>query len=237
MMLAELRLVLESVPAGAPRAAYRSAIVEENALGKRTSSTRKLSAQRLSELYGLDPSIPLFRVFRRLWEPAGDGRPLLAFLLASARDPLLRMTAPGVLRVRPGDVVATRNLELAIAEAAPQRFNDSTRAKIARNAASSWTQSGHLAGRVVKRRTHPLVTAEAVVYALLLSHLCGLRGQLLISSFWPSLLDAPGDQLLALATAASQRGLFDFKRIGTVMEARFGGLLTPVEEEQLCESA
>ena len=78
------------------------AIVEGNALGKKTESTRKLSAQRLSELYALDEAVPLFRLLRELWPIDEPGRPMLAFLCASARDPLLRMTAKPVLKARRG---------------------------------------------------------------------------------------------------------------------------------------
>ena len=51
----------------ASRADYVAAIVEHNCLGKPTSATRVLSAQRLSELYALDPDVPLFRIMRNLW--------------------------------------------------------------------------------------------------------------------------------------------------------------------------
>jgi hypothetical protein len=49
------------------RKLYRSAIVEENVLGKDTLSTHKKPASRLTALHGFDPTKPLFRVLRRLW--------------------------------------------------------------------------------------------------------------------------------------------------------------------------
>ena len=52
-------------------------------------ATRKLSSQRLSELYALDPQVPPFRVMRRCWYADRDGQAILAMLLALARDPLL----------------------------------------------------------------------------------------------------------------------------------------------------
>jgi hypothetical protein len=67
LMLQELETLLAAIPADAPAKAYRAAIVEENVLGKRTLSTRKETASRLTALHGLDPSKPLFRVLRRLW--------------------------------------------------------------------------------------------------------------------------------------------------------------------------
>lgn len=67
LMLQELEALLAEVPADAPSRVHRAAIVEENVLGKRTLSTRKETASRLTALHGLDPSKPLFRVLRRLW--------------------------------------------------------------------------------------------------------------------------------------------------------------------------
>jgi hypothetical protein len=64
IMLAELTTLLASVPASASKAERRSAIVSENVLGKKTTSTRKSTAQRLSELYALDPSVPIFRLLQ-----------------------------------------------------------------------------------------------------------------------------------------------------------------------------
>jgi hypothetical protein len=67
IMLDELRAVLASCRPDATRENYLAAIHEDNCLGKRTGATRKLSSQRLSELYALDPEVPLFRIMRRCW--------------------------------------------------------------------------------------------------------------------------------------------------------------------------
>src|SRR5262245_16822356 len=67
IMLGELKAVLASCRAEATRDQYLAAIHEDNCLHKRTVATRKLSSQRLSELYALDPEVPLFRVMRRCW--------------------------------------------------------------------------------------------------------------------------------------------------------------------------
>jgi hypothetical protein len=72
-MLAELTTLLAYGPASASKAERRSAIVSENVLGKKTTSTRKSTAQRLCELYALEPSVPLFRLLHVFWkdDPAG----------------------------------------------------------------------------------------------------------------------------------------------------------------------
>lgn len=61
MMLRELSELFETVPADATADDYGTAIVEENALGKRTWATRRSSRQRLNEMYGLDPRPPVSR--------------------------------------------------------------------------------------------------------------------------------------------------------------------------------
>jgi hypothetical protein len=73
IMLKELRAVLANCRPDAMRDDYLAAIHEDNCLGKRTAATRKLSSQRLSELYALDPKVPLFRIMRRCWYATAGG--------------------------------------------------------------------------------------------------------------------------------------------------------------------
>ena len=84
LMLQELEALLAAIPPDAPAKAYRTAIVDENVLGKRTLSTRKETATRLTALHGLDPSKPLFRVLRRLWAVDPAAHPQLALLLGKS---------------------------------------------------------------------------------------------------------------------------------------------------------
>src|ERR1051325_8349620 len=114
IMLDELRAVLAACRPDATRDDYLAAIHEDNCLGKRTGATRKLSSQRLSELYALDPDVPLFRVMRRCWYADPDGQAVVALLLALARDPLLRASAPPVLRMRSGEELARQQMTDAI---------------------------------------------------------------------------------------------------------------------------
>ena len=89
MMAVELGTAFAVVPDTASRADYSAAIIDQNCLAKPTLATRRATNQRLGELYALDPTVPLFRVIRRLWGIDTAGRPLLALLCAIARDPLL----------------------------------------------------------------------------------------------------------------------------------------------------
>jgi len=78
LMLQELKTLLAAVPSDAAAEAYRAAIVDENDLGKRTFSTRKETASRLTALYGLATTKPLFSELRRLWGVAPTTRLALA---------------------------------------------------------------------------------------------------------------------------------------------------------------
>lgn len=109
-MLAELSAVLERPDLTTKDEIFR-AVNEENILGKKTASTRKLTAKHLSELYALDDRVTIFRLLRFFWGPQREGRPLLALLCAAARDPLLRMTAGLILKAEPGAVVTTEKIE------------------------------------------------------------------------------------------------------------------------------
>lgn len=232
-MLSELTELIKFTPAAAGAAAYRAAIIDDNLLGKRTVATRKLTAQRLSELYGLDPAVPIFRVMRQLWESDRTGRPLLAFLVAYARDPLLRTTTDAVLPVQHGRPVATAAIDAALDERLGTRLNPSVRNKVARNASSSWTQSGHLQGRTTKHRAKPVASPGSACMALLLAYVVGLRGRALFTSDWSRLLDTSFAELNQLVQAGNRVGLLNFRQVGDVMDIQFPALLRP-HEETLC---
>ena len=217
-MLAELGDLFTSVPPEAVRADYAAAIVDDNILGKATVATRRWTNQRLRELYALDPRVPVFRVLRRLWLVDGPGRPLLAMLCALARDPLLRSTAPAVLTLPAGaELVRSRFLD-EIRQAVNSRLNEAVLDKVARNAASSWAQSGHLHGRMRKIRTHVAPTPGCLAMALWLGALEGLGGQALLDCHWTRVLDRTGGALLPMAFEAKQLGLIHARAGGGVVE-------------------
>ncbi len=66
LMLAELRPLLVACPAGINVAGYRAAVVEENALLKRTAITRRATFKWVRQLYALDPALSVFGALRRL---------------------------------------------------------------------------------------------------------------------------------------------------------------------------
>ena len=207
IMLSEVSDLFDVLPESSDRDAYAKAIIEENLLAKNTEATRRLTNQRLGELYGLDPELPIHRVHRRLWDADPAGRPLLALLCSLARDPLLRSTATPILAL-PRDVELRRSSLLAsLSQATEDRLNESILDKVARNAGSSWTQSGHLSGRVRKVRERVDPTYGPVAFAAWLGAAEGLAGQRLLNSFWTRVLDRSPDALMDLLLQAKQRGL------------------------------
>jgi len=205
--------------------------MDDNVLGKRTLATRRESYERLGWLYALDPGVVIFRALRFFWQRDQEGQPVLALLCASARDPLLRMTANTVLKTPLEETLSSSAMEEAITLGAPGRFNEATQVKIARNAAASWTHAGYLRGHREKVRVRPTITPATVAYALALGYLAGASGQILLTTFWARLLDTPRDQMTSLAAEASARGWIAYRQSGQVIEVRFPSLLTPGEQE------
>jgi hypothetical protein len=202
-----------------------SAIVDGNVLAKKTLNSRQRSRRYLRELYGLDPSILLFRALRDLWQADSAGQPLLAMLCALARDPALRATASAVLPLAQGEQVTADDLAKAVMDRYPGSYSWAVAHKVGRNAASSWRQSGHLCGRTGKVRTTATSRPTAVAYALLLGDLEGAVGEALFSTFWAQVLDAPHSALLEQAMAASQRRWLDVRYGGGVTDVGFRYLL------------
>jgi hypothetical protein len=225
MMLAELRLLLAALPASAGVAAYRAAIVDDNLLLKRSATTRRATAKHLVELYALDPAVPVFRLLRRLWDQDEASHPVLACLCANARDALLRCSAQAVLPAPHGTIITPEMIGNVIGEAIPERFSRNTLGTIARNAASSWTQSGHVGGHRSKRRACPTVTPAGAAYALALGYLAGARGAYLFETYWTAVLDRPAETIDALAFEAGRQGWLTYRRVGDVVDLRFSELL------------
>ena len=216
-MLAELAALFDACDAMAGRTDLVHAIVEENCLSKATVATRQLSAQRLTELYGLNLDIPLFRVLRFLWQYSDGGRSQLAILAALARDPLLAATASSVLPLAAGAELQRMPMRAALLRSVGDRLNDAILDKVCRNAASSWTQAGHLVGRTFKKRQLVSPTPVTLSYALFLAFSAGYRSGTVFTSPWVRILDVSPDKARSLAIEAKRFGLIDLNMSGDVI--------------------
>ncbi len=221
LMLDELTAVLAVVPADAHRAKYAYAIVDSNSLAKSTASTRRLTNQRLGELYALDAKVPIFRILRELWKIEEEGRPLVALQCALARDPLLAATAAPIIELSPGGELQRDSVRNALRKAVGDRLNEATLEKVIRNAAASWSQSGHLEGRTFKRRRRVKATPACVAYGLYLARLAGFGGAQLFASGWIAVLDCTPSRARELALDAKRIGLIDVRIAGEVVDISF----------------
>lgn len=236
MMLEDVRTLFDHVPAGAEHDEYANHVVALNVLRKPTKKARELAFRHLSALYGLDPNLALFRVLRRLWRIDEPAQPLLALMVALARDPLLRSTQAFILAKEIGSTVPRGELEGLLAATHRDRFSAASLKSFAQNVNGTWTAASFLHGKARKTRAVPIVTPANVALALFLGHLEGLSGQRLFTTSWTSLLPASPGELEVLASSASHRGLLVFLNAGGVKEVRFPDYLTP-EEEQIRQEA
>ena len=221
IMMAELTLVLDAVPSGSPPDRYRSAILTLNVLGKGTESTRQKSLRHLRELYALDEATPIFGLLRRLHTADTASVPLLAIQVAWARDPLLRATTPPIMDASEGERVETVSLAQALEATFPNQYSELNRNKIARNAASSWTQSRHLAGHARKTRQRIKPTAVAITMAFFLGDVAGYHGAAIFPNPWCRLLDLDCDRAKAMGFEAHRAGLLNLRAVGEVVELSF----------------
>ena len=126
--------------------------------------------------------------------------------------PIDSQSAPPVLDATPGAPVQWPDLVTAILAEYPDRYSPKMLRSLAQNCVSSWTQSGHLQGRVKKRRQLADPSSEAAAYAALLGSIAGFGGPALLRSPWMRLLDHSEADLLSLLRRAESGGLTRVKR-------------------------
>ena len=104
MMFDELSALVRALPMTATSGDYKTAIVNDNALGKPTFASREKSYRHLVQLYGLDPLLALFRLLRRLGAEDPASLPLIALTCVFCRDPQLRHSFTLVDQLKPGEL-------------------------------------------------------------------------------------------------------------------------------------
>lgn len=224
IMIKELSTLFSRATPSASRADYAALIIEQNCLAKSTAATRRLTNQRLSELYALNLSVPIFRVLRRLWDFDERSRRLLALTCSLARDPLLTASAPVIMSLSEGREFLRDPLKEAIKNHVAERLKDATIDKVVRNIASSWSQSGHLEGRTFKKRRRVEPNAVNIAYSLFMGYMAGFRGENLLSSGWIAVLDCTPLVAKELALDAKRMGLIDMRTAGGVTEINLSRL-------------
>jgi len=235
MMLSELQLLFPVTALSSTLEEYKAEIIDHNCLNKPTKNACKYTFGPLKELYTLDMNVPLFRVFRQLWDIEPSAQAFLALQLTYARDPLFRIGRDYILSHSPGEQIHRDEMMAVYEKNEPERFTPTSLCSVAKNVNSSWTQAGFLKGRRKKIRQTPNISPVNVVYALFQGYLHGLSGERLFNSQWIKLLNIPLEKLKELASAAAMRGLIDYKESGGVIEIRFNDYLNQDDEQLLQE--
>lgn len=236
MMFLEMHNLVCGLPQDTTKDDFPRAIIEENILEKSTLSSRKKSLRHLTELYGLDPSKALFRVFWILGHEDRDSLPQLCLVCAYVRDPILRHSFELIRKLHLGELIERAAMEQHLEIGFPDRFSPTMRKSMAQNVNATWTFGGQLAGRIKKTRQLPEPRPNSAAFAMFAGYLTGLRGERLLDSSYAALVSSNRSQLQAALALASARGLLSLKQAAGIVEFDFSNLLTPVEQEFLHES-
>ena len=129
-----------------------------------------------------------------------------------------------VLEMGEGQPLQRSEMVRAVRSFSHDRLSARVLDAVARNTASSWTQSGHLKGKVKKLRQtihpHPV----ALAFALWLSYASGKRGRALFTTPWSAVLDSTTSGLLELAEQAKRLGLLKLSHGAGVISIDPSGL-------------
>lgn len=238
MMLDEISQLLQyQTDATATLQNYEAAIKDENCLGKRTARSRQITLRHLKSLYMLDPSISLFRAMRYFWTRDPSSQPLVALLVAFARDSILRHSSLLILGLSQGQQISCSDMEQHLDHIEHGRYSEETLRAASQRTLATWVRAGHLTGHVRKTRSTANATPGSASLALFMGYIAGGRGQTLFETEYCKLLDCTPDRTIELAESASRKGWIVCKRIGNVIEVLFPNLLTPEEQEWVHEQS
>jgi hypothetical protein len=196
----------------------KTLVVEDNILSKSTVSTRKITYAKLKTLYGLEAQPPICLVMKALRYIAPESKELLYLLTSLGRDPLLRDSAEALMGAPIGERVSWPFIAEVFQTKYPERFTPKMLKSLSQNCASTWTQSGHLEGRVKKIRRRITPQPHVVAFGALLANVCGFGGPALLESLWIKLLDINSGQALDLLRQAEAQGLVRVRSVGDVLE-------------------
>lgn len=236
MMLPEMEALVRTMPLTTNEKDFAKAVIEENVLDKPTLSSRKKSLRHLIELYGLDSSKALFRVFWNMGHTDAEALTQLCLVCVYARDPQLRQSFELIRILHNGEVLERVQMEEHLEKGFPGRFSPALKKSMAQNVNTTWTVSGHLAGKAKKTRRLPEPRPISAAYAMFVGYLTGLRGESLLNSNFAALVASNRSQLQAALGLASARGLLSLKQAAGIVEFDFSNLLTPAELALLHES-
>jgi hypothetical protein len=232
IMTVELTALLGSTTPASTYEELRVAAVENNAFQKSSATGRAKTFRHLREFYTMNIDVPIFSALRALWDTDISAQPMLAFLCASARDPLIRASANYILSLPVGALVDKGSVITHLSDAFPERYSSDVLQRVVRNMLSSWTQSGHLKGRTPKFRATAIARPASTAYALYLGYLSGLRGDALFETPWARILDHSQADLHEYAREASARGWITYRSAGGITDVEFSDMIRSGYKEE-----
>ena len=229
MMLPEVTQLFRALPLDTTKELYKSAIIDDNVLGKPTFASREKSYRHLVQLYGLESSLALFRILRKLASDEPASLPLMAATCSFCRDAQLRASFALIEKRNRGEVLTREQMDEHLEKSFPGRFSPAMKKSLAQNVNTTWTEAGHLSGRSKKVRAIPEARVAASVYAITAGYLLNLRGQALLTSVFSRLVAPDASFVSSHLMMATGRGWVRFRQAGGVVEIDCTPLLTEAE--------
>ena len=222
----EIELVLDAVQGDPQPGAYRSAIHDENAARKGSSTARMWAWLRLKLRYALDSTdTPEFKAFAAAMRDGDqNARGLTAYLMLARTDRLFREASLALLAPllgAPGtEVDAAAVLEYVEAErlAAGHDWSAKSVKSVAGHIVTSWKDFGLVEGTKTRKVLRVAPRASTIVFAVRLGRSQGLTDRRCMESDWFRLLGMEFGAVDAALRAAARNGSLRYRSQADVIE-------------------
>lgn len=224
----DLHVLLDTKCAPLSSSAYRSLVIDENCLGRKSTAARQKIWKELKSRYILDTEHPLFSAFLKEWRRSSSEpeRGLTAYILLALNDrlvadlgtdwlfPLLRR-APAELRVADVrgfiDRAAKRHAEV-------RSWSDQTRTAVAQKYAASIRDFGLAKGTVNKVTIRPALYGAPVRLLVRALRLVGVRPLDLVWAPIFRLLTLKGPEVIEALGELNRVDALRFRIQGDIVE-------------------
>ena len=206
-------------------------IMADNVFNKKTESSKKKTINYLTQLYSFNKDDTKFLCLEDYWSKVADKeKPLLALLLATSKDFLIKESVDYVKSVKHNNKASIEDFEANISHHHPNRFSPKTLRSVSQNVASSWKQAGYILGKMKNIRTECPPSYFTTAFAFLMAYIDGERGDYLFNHPSVKALDAIKEEILTLIKAASDRELLDYNRSGVSIVISFDSYIKKIQD-------